>query len=82
MLDHTLWILLDSVDDPDALCLFGEKNMDLNQLIKEQNVGGPRLILHHYHEAGVIHIRQHFYGEEVKTLGLDANALYLWSPKQ
>jgi hypothetical protein len=52
-------------------------------------VGGPAIVFHRYHEAGVTYIREH---EMLKIglkpklcqkiLGYDANALYLWALSQ
>ena len=62
--------------------LMDEKNADLHELIKSNNVGGPSIIFLHYHESGQTKLREDIYGEDVKTcqsvVGYDANALYLW----
>jgi hypothetical protein len=37
--------------------LFNEKNKDLYDLFKNNNTGGPSIILNRYHEAGKTKIR-------------------------
>ena len=65
-----------------TFCLYDTKNSDLHDLVRENMVGGPSIIFHHYHEAGATKLREHLYGEAAKTcqsiVGYDANALYLW----
>ena len=83
----TLRILFDSVQDTDAFFqLFGQKDEDMCRLVKDQIVGGPSIIFHRYHEAGITKLREWDYGTDAKTcqsiLGLDDNALYLWSLMQ
>lgn len=50
--------------------------------LRQSMVGGPSIVFHRYHEAGVTKIREAKYGSEAKTcqkvVGYDANALYLW----
>ena len=62
--------------------LMDKKNADLHELIQSNNVGGPSIIFHCYHEGGQTKLREDIYGEEAKTcqsvVGYDANALYLW----
>ena len=62
--------------------LMDKNNADLHELIKSNNVGGPSIIFHHYHESGQTKLREDIYGEDAKTcqsvVGYDANALYLW----
>ena len=62
--------------------LYDKKNSDLHDLIKSNNVGGPSIIFHCYHESGTTKLREHLYGEAANTcqsiVGYDANALYLW----
>ena len=64
-----------------TFCLFDKKNSDLHDLIKSNNVGGPSIIFHRYHEADTTKLREHLYGEAAKTcqsiVGYDANTLYL-----
>ena len=56
--------------------LINKKHRDLHELLRQQIVGGPSLIFHRYHEAGVTRIRK---GTKpvASVIGLDANALYL-----
>ena len=65
-----------------TFCLYDTKNSDLHDLIKSNNVGGPSIIFHCYHEAGATKLCENLYGEAAKTcqsiVGYDANALYLW----
>ena len=62
--------------------LFNQLIVDLHQLIKDNNVGGPSIIFHQYHEADKTMLRENIYGAEAKpckaVVGYDANALYLW----
>ena len=62
--------------------LINQQNADLHDLIRSNNVGGPSIIFHRYHEAGKTKLRDHQYGKAAKTcqsvVGYDANALYLW----
>ena len=65
--------------------LFDEKNKDLYKLFKENMVGGPSIIFHRYHEAGITNIRERemkAQGRDPKVcqkiVGFDANALYLY----
>ena len=62
--------------------LINQQNADLNELIRSNNVGGPSIIFHRYHEAYKTKIREQLYAETAKTcqsiVGYDANALYLW----
>ena len=62
--------------------LYDSKNSDLHQLVRDNMVGGPSIIFHHYHEAGLTHLRSDIYKEDCKTceaiVGYDVNALYLW----
>ena len=55
---------------------------NLHELIQSNNVGGPSIIFHRYHEAGKTKLHGHLYKESARTcqsiVGYDANALYLW----
>ena len=62
-------------------------------LLKDNNVGGPSIVFHRYHEKDVTHISNvvrkngsYVVGEEgkhvKKIIGFDANALYVWSLSQ
>ena len=61
--------------------VFNRTNRDLHKLVKDNIVGGPAIIFHRYHEKDVTKIRG---GSELcrKTVGYDANALYLWALMQ
>ena len=61
--------------------IFNQTNSDLHKLVKDNIVGGPAIIFHLYHEKGITKIRG---GSELcrKTVGYDANALYLWAIMQ
>ena len=83
----TLKILFASVTDPGAkFWLFDEKDKDLHTTIRNNIVGGPSIIFHRYHEAGVTKIRELELGEAAlpcrRIVGYDANALYLWALMQ
>ena len=69
-------------NDQANFTLIDQKNADLHELIKTNNVGGPSIIFHRYHEANHTKIREHVYGENAQecqaVIGYDANALYLW----
>ena len=52
---QSIVLLSRSCDAPNAFSLFGKKYKDLYRLDKEQIVGGPNLIFHHYHEPGETH---------------------------
>ena len=62
--------------------LINQQNADLHELIRSNNVGGPSIIFHRYHEAYKTKIREQLYAETAKMcqsiVGYDANALYLW----
>ena len=62
--------------------LFDRHNNDLHDLIRQNMVGGPSIIFHRYHEAGVTKLRENIYHEKADMceaiVGYDANALYLW----
>ena len=68
------------------VALIDEQNKDLHHLIKENLVGGPSIVFHRYHEKDSTKIREIEYGTEARMcseiLGVDANALYLWSMMQ
>lgn len=68
--------------------LIDEENKDVFYLLKNNICGGPSIVFHRYHEAGVTKIKRPVYengewriGEEGKSVknitGFDANALYL-----
>ena len=83
----TLKILFNTIQDPEAFFyLCGENDKDMYKLIKDQIVGGPSIIFHRYHEVGKTKLKEVTYGNQAKDcaniIGLDANALYLWSLMQ
>ena len=42
-----------------TFCLYDTKNSDLHDLVRENMVGGPSIIFHHYHEAGATKLCEH-----------------------
>ena len=58
--------------------LIDRKNSDLYLTLLSNIVGGPSLIFHRYAEAGKTFVRGSDKLDK-KVIGLDANALYLWS---
>ena len=73
--------------------LINEENKKCFYLLKVNNVGGPSIVFHRYHEKDVTHISNvvrkngsYVLGEEgklvKKIIGFDANALYVWSLSQ
>ena len=62
--------------------LYNSKNSDLHDLVRDNMVGGPSIIFHRYHEAGLTQLRSDIYKKDAKIckaiVGYDANALYLW----
>ena len=65
-----------------SFSLFDESNKDLYYTIKDNIIGGPSIIFSRYHKAGETHIRGNPDKVCETVLGLDANALYLWSIDQ
>ena len=65
-----------------SFTLFDRHNSDLHDLICQNMVGGPSIIFHRYHEAGITKLRENIYHEKASmceaVVGYDANALYLW----
>ena len=82
----TLLYLFNDLPEKTYFTIFNEKNKDLQDLVKDNIVGGPSIIFHRYHEKGVTTLRQNEYGEAARPcrsiVGYDANALYLWSLMQ
>ena len=80
----TMRYLFQDLDTPFALT--DGRNEDLYWLIKSNIVGGPSIIFHRYHEAGLTRLREMEYGDNAKpcktVTGFDANALYLWAISQ
>ena len=69
------------------IMLINETDKDLYQTVKNNLVGGPSIVFHRYHEAGVTRLREREMKEGEaklcqKILGVDANALYLWCMMQ
>jgi hypothetical protein len=73
--------------------LINEENKDCFYLLRDNNVGGPSIVFHRYHERDVTRFRtvmrkngKYVLGQEgklaKKIVGFDANALYLWSLSQ
>ena len=66
--------------------LLDKLNEDLYTTIRGGIVGGPSIVFHRYHETGCTKIREKTYGDAAKPcakiVGVDANALYLWSMSQ
>ncbi len=55
-------------------------NEELYQKYRDNLVGGPSIVFHHYHERNKTRIRG---GKRCqRILGYDANALYLWALSQ
>ena len=68
------------------VCLIKESDKDIYFTIKDNIVGGPSIVFHRLHESKKTLIRERKFGKESKLceliLGVDANALYLWSMMQ
>jgi len=68
------------------ILLIDERNKNVYSLVKQNIVGGPFIAFHRYYEKDVTKLRFSEYGSEAKlckqVLGVDANALYLWSMMQ
>ena len=73
--------------------LINEDNKKCFYLLRENNVGGPSIVFHRYHEKDVTRISNVFRKNKKyildsegkiikKIIGFDANALYLWSLSQ
>ena len=66
--------------------LLEERDRDLYDVYKQGIVGGPSIIFCRYQECGQTRINVPRYGDTAKEcgliLGVDANALYLWSMMQ
>ena len=76
----TLLYLFNDLPPNTYFTVFNRTNSDLHELVKDNIVGGPAIIVHRYHETGVTKIRG---GEPCRSIvGYDANALYLWALMQ
>ena len=73
--------------------LINEENKDCFYLLRDNNVGGPSIVFHRFHEKDVPTISDVVCKDEKyilqkegklikKIVGFDANALYLWSLSQ
>ena len=69
-----------AVVDTLSLQLVDPQNSQLYKLFRDNLVGGPSIVFHRYHEAGVTVLRPAEGGTKTcgKILGVDANALYLY----
>ena len=65
------------------ITVLGEKQKDIQNLIRNNLVGGPSIIIARYHAVGETKIRHRKFGDAAltvrKIVGYDANALYLWA---
>ena len=77
----TLKYLFSTLNPTNFFTLFNEKDKDWYYRMRQNIVGGPSIIFHRYHEAGVTRIRKGT-TECAEVVGYDANALYLWSLMQ
>ena len=76
----------------DRVYLIDEENKDCFYKLKNNNVGGPAIVFHRYHEKDITRIVRiakrlkkydHICGSLIKKiLGFDANALYLYALSQ
>ena len=66
--------------------LLEERDRDLYDVYKQGIVGGPSIVIRRYQERGQTRINVPRYGDSAREcgliLGVDANALYLWSMMQ
>ena len=65
-----------------SISMVDEGNRELYSLVRANLVGGPSIVFHRYHEAGLTRLRSVKHGKTAKlchsVLGVDANALYLY----
>jgi len=63
------------------LFLYGEKDKDLYNLVKQNIRGGMSIIFHRYQHSETTKIKSKYYGEDAKTtkvcLGVDISGMYL-----
>ena len=75
-----------SLSNNQPICLIDVQNKDLYYLLKDNLVGGPRIVFHRHHNSSETRLRQQSLGEESflchQVLGVDANALYIWCMMQ
>ena len=66
--------------------LFNDQNKALHDTLKNGLTGGPSIVFHRHHEAGVTNIRQFDHGKGIRSceaiVGYNANVLYVWSIRQ
>ena len=76
----TLKYLFSYLSPQTYFSLFDKANCDLYYLIKNNNMGGPSIIFHRYHETGKTKFREAERGQDAKLcaiiVGYNANALY------
>ena len=79
-------LLFKILDHDTYFTLFGEKDKDLHQTVKDNIVGGLSIVFHRYHEVGETLLRTNQQNIPSRTckgvVGYDANALYLWAMQQ
>ncbi len=82
----TLKFLFSKLPEGVYFSLYGTELAAVHDKIKTNLVGGPSIIFHRYHEAGITKIRELQFKEESKlckqVVGYDANALYLYALMQ
>ena len=70
----------------DKFHMFGGQFADVHKLLRANIVGGPSIVFHRYHEAGITKIKSRELGQDARDVrsiqGLDANALYLYASGQ
>ena len=74
--------LFSTVSKPTFFSLISDEDRDLHETFRKQIVGGPSIVFHRYHEKGETQIRGIPNKDVEQILGLDANALYLYSLSQ
>ena len=67
--DHTCR-LREYLEDTIPVKNIHESYKTLYEHCQENMVGGPSIVFHRYHEAGVIRIREDLYGSAAKACGL------------
>ena len=78
--------LIDHISDSIPVTNIHSEYSHLYDKCKKNIVGGPSIVFHRYHEAGVSKIREDWFGSDAKVCGLvqgfDANALYAYCVAQ